>query len=125
MGIGCHYPNHLKTKRMTQENTKLYYFDPNRRVYELNAVKKNSPYYECYFIPLEVLYETDKEIVCRYGVVKKKTMEYACGRTKYKVYTESEKDDLVYFNENAHLLSERVRNASVTQLRAIEKILNT
>jgi hypothetical protein len=40
--------------------SRLYYFDQNRRIYELNSVKKSSPFYEGYFIPELVIFNTEK-----------------------------------------------------------------
>lgn len=102
----------------------LYYFDQNRRVYEMNDVKKNSPYHEGYFVPIEVVSETDKEIVCKHGVIKKKTMEYCLGRSKFKVFTERQKIDEVYVQENRHKIAEVVRLLSADKLRAVEAVLN-
>ncbi len=110
--------------RQTDVSSRLYYFDQNRRVYEMNGVKKNSPYHEGYFIPIKVVSENDKEIICEYGVIKKKTMEYHFGRTKYKVYTEQQKNDEVYVQENRHIIAEAVRCLSADRLRAVESILN-
>ncbi len=108
----------------TAVSSRLYYFDQNRRVYEMNGVKKSSPFHEGYFIPIKVVSETDKEIICEYGTIKKKTMEYHCGRSKYKVYTEEEKNDEVYVQENRHLIAEKVRTLPAEKLRMVEAVLN-
>ena len=104
--------------------SRLYYFDQNRRIYELNGVKKSSPFHEGYFIPIEVISENEKEIICKYGVVKKKTMEYHFGRSKFKVFTEQQKNDEVYVQENRHLIAEQVRTLSADKLRMVEAVLN-
>lgn len=105
-------------------SSRLYYFDQNRRIYEMNGIKKSSPFHEGYFIPIKVISENEKEIVCEYGTVKKKTMEYHWGRSKYKVYTEQEKNDEVYIQENRHLIAEKVRTLSADKLRMVESVLN-
>ncbi len=104
--------------------SRLYYFDQNRRIYELNGVKKSSPFHEGYFIPIEVISENEKEIICKYGVVKKKTMEYHFSRSKFNVFTEQQKNDEVYVQENRHLIAEQVRTLSADKLRMVEAVLN-
>ena len=104
--------------------SRLYYFDQNRRIYELNGVKKSSPFHEGYFIPIEVISENEKEIICKYGVVKKKTMVYHFSRSKFKVFTEQQKNDEVYVQENRHLIAEQVRTLSADKLRMVEAVLN-
>ena len=104
--------------------SRLYYFDQNRRIYELNGVKKSSPFHEGYYIPIEVISENEKEIICKYGVVKKKTMEYHFSRSKFKVFTEQQKNDEVYVQENRHLIAEQVRTLSADKLRMVEAVLN-
>lgn len=105
-------------------SSRLYYFDQNRRIYEMNGIKKSSPFHEGYFSPIKVVSENEKEIICEYGTIKKKTMEYHWGRTKYKVYTEEEKNDDVYVNENRHIIAEKVRTLSAEKLRMVEAVLN-
>lgn len=104
--------------------SRLYYFDQNRRIYELNGVKKSSPFHEGYFIPIEVISGNEKEIICKYGIVKKKTMEYHFSRSKFKVFTEQQKNDEVYVQENRHLIAEQVRTLSADKLRMVEAVLN-
>jgi hypothetical protein len=109
---------------MKYKDLKLFYFDQNRRVYEMNGVRKNSPYHEGYFIPIDIISETDNDIICEYGLVKKNTMEYHFGRSKFKVYTEQQKNDEVYVAENRHILAEAVRSLSAERLRKVDEILN-
>jgi hypothetical protein len=116
--------NGQPTLQQHNVGSRLYYFDQNRRVYEMNGIKKSSPFREGYFIPIKVVSETDKEIICEYGTIKKKTMEYHWGRSKYKVYTEQEKNDEVYVQENRHIIAEKVRTLSVEKLRMVEGVLN-
>jgi len=116
--------NDQPTLQQHNVSSRLYYFDQNRRIYEMNGIKKSSPFYEGYFIPIKVISENEKEIVCEYGTVKKKTMEYHWGRLKYKVYTEQEKNDEVYVQENRHLIAEKVRTLSADKLRVVESVLN-
>jgi hypothetical protein len=116
--------NGQPTLQQHNVSSRLYYFDQNRRIYEMNGVRKRSPYHEGYFIPIKVVSETDKEIICEYGTIKKKTMEYHFGRSKYKVYTEQQKNDDVYVQENRHTIAEKVRTLSADKLRMVEAVLN-
>jgi len=116
--------NGQPTLQQHNVSSRLYYFDQNRRIYEMNGVRKSSPYHEGYFIPIKVVSETDKEIICEYGTIKKKTMEYHFGRSKYKVYTEQQKNDDVYVQENRHTIAEKVRTLSADKLRMVEAVLN-
>ena len=116
--------NNQPTLQQHNVSSRLYYFDQNRRIYEMNGVRKSSPYHEGYFIPIKVVSETDKEIICEYGTIKKKTMEYHFGRSKYKVYTEQQKNDDVYVQENRHTIAEKVRTLSADKLRMVEAVLN-
>lgn len=107
------------------ENIKLYYYDINSRVYNLNGVKKNSPYEIGYYREINVVSENDNEYICEYGVVKKKDMKYVIGKSKYNTYTESEVTDMVFIAENRHLIAEKVRYIkSAELLRKIEKLIN-
>lgn len=90
----------------------------------MNGVKKNSPFHEGHFVPIKVISENEKEIICEYGIIKKKTMEYHFGRSKCKVYTEQEKNDDVYVQENRHIIAEKVRRLPADKLRAVEAVLN-
>lgn len=105
-------------------NTKLFYFDHNHRIYEMNGVKKSAPFQEGYYIPLTIVSETDKEYICQYGKIKKKTMQYHWGRQKFKVYTEQQKDDDVYVQENRHIIAEKVRKLPADKLRLVEELLD-
>lgn len=116
--------NGQPTLQQHNVSSRLYYFDQNRRIYKINGVPKSSPYHEGYFIPIKVVSETDKEIICEYGTIKKKTMEYHLGRSKYKVYTEQQKNDDVYVQENRHIIAEKVRTLSADKLRMVEAVLN-
>lgn len=103
----------------------FYYYDTNRRVYEMNGVKKSSPFEDGYYVRIKILSETDKEFICEPGVINKKTMLYNRGRgsEKRKVYTHKEKDDLVYIAENRHKIESRLRGLSADGLRKVEQIL--
>lgn len=102
---------------------KLFYFDQNRRVYEMNGVKKDRPYYIVHFKPLNIIGENEKEFICEYGVINKRSRMYSWGNSKFKTYTEREMMDEVYVEENRHILCERVRKSNANVLRQIEKLL--
>ncbi len=102
----------------------LYYFDQNSRVYEMNGVRKGSPYYRGYFRSINIVSETPKEFICQYGTINKISKMYNFGRGKFKTYTEKEMLDAVYVEENRHVIAENVRRANADTLREIEKILS-
>ena len=104
--------------------SRLFYFDQNSRVYEMNGKKSNSPFYRGYFRPIEVIGENDKEFICKYGVINKRSKMYSSGRGKFKTYTEQEMEDEIYVEENRHALSERVRKSNANVLRQIETLLD-
>lgn len=104
---------------------RLYRFDMNRRVYEMDGVKKLSPYQAGYYVPIEITSETETEYICEYGTINKKKMafSYGKGRGSEKVFTEKQKDDDVFISENRHKIMERLRSLSADELRKVEEIL--
>lgn len=119
--LSIYYNKNMSNKKPSDL---LYYFDQHHRVYEINGVKKSSPYYEGYFRPIKIVSENDKEMLSDYGIIKKKTMQYHYGRQKYKVFTQQQKDDEVYVQENRNTIAEKVRALSAEKLRLVEAILN-
>lgn len=102
----------------------FYHFDPNRRVYEKNGVRSNSPYYEDHFVKIEVIDETDKEYICRNGTINKRSMMYKINsNTRKKVYTEKEMQDDVYLENNAYKFSQLVMKLNADTLRKVEDLL--
>lgn len=101
----------------------LYYYDINRRVYEMNGVKQSAPFEEGYYVQIKVVSETDKEYICEYGTVNKKKMLYSWGRHKMRVLTEKEKQDGVFIAENRHKIADRLRRLGADALRQVEQIL--
>lgn len=89
----------------------------------MDGVKKGSPYHRGYFRLINIVGENEKEFICEYGVVNKKSGMYNWGRGKFKTYTEQEMLDDVYVAENRHLLAEKVRTLKADVLRQIENIL--
>ena len=108
---------------MKKEFPKLFYYDINRRVYEMNGVKKSSPYEEGHYVPINIVSETDKEYICEYGTISKRKMVYTLGRNKMRVITEKQKNDLIYFAENRYKIADRLRGLSADELRRVEAIL--
>ena len=102
----------------------VYQFDGNHRIYTKNGVAKSSPYYDEYFRPITILVETETEFRTKHGTITKRSLVYNCGRTKSAIYTEQQKTDMVYVEENAHLISEKVRRLSAEKLRLVEVIIN-
>jgi hypothetical protein len=88
----------------------------------MDGVKKSSPYHRGYFRTINIIGETEKEILCEYGVINKKSGMYSWGRTKLKTYTEQEMLDEIYVAENCHLLAEKTRRATADILRQIENV---
>lgn len=103
----------------------FYHFDPNRRVYEKNGVRSNSPYYEDHFVKIEVIDETDKEYICNFGrTINKRSMLYKIDRTtRKKIYTEKEMQDDVYLKNNAYKFSQLVMKLDADTLRKVEDLL--
>lgn len=104
----------------------FYHFDVNRRVYEKNGIRRNSPFYEEHFIKIEIVEETDKEYICQYGrTINKRSMLYKIdSSTRKKVFTEQEKEDNIYVNSKAHYLAELVRKSDANTLREVERLLS-
>lgn len=102
---------------------RLFYFDQNSRVYEMDGVKKSSPFHRGYFRQINIVGENAKELICEYGTVNKKSGMYNFGRGKFKTYTEQEMLDEVYVLENRYLLAEKVRTVKADVLRQIENLL--
>lgn len=112
---------------MTEENKPfpvLWWFDVNHRVYQKDGIKYNSPIYEEHFRPIEIIGENQKEYLCSYGTVNKKSRMYKRGRTdSFKTYTDEEKDDLSFATTYKYKASEAVRNLSVDNLRKLVEFL--
>ena len=106
-------------------STCFYHFDVNRRVYEKDGIKRNSPYYDEHFVKIEIIKETDKEYICQFGrTINKRSMLYKIdSSTRKKVFTEQEKEDDIYVNSKAHYLAELVRKSDANTLREVERLL--
>jgi hypothetical protein len=104
----------------------FYHFDVNRRVYEKDGIKRNSPYYDEHFVKIKIIEETDKEYICQFGgTINKRSMLYKIDSSKRKkVFTEQEKEDDIYVNSKAHYLAELVRKSGANTLREIERMLS-
>jgi hypothetical protein len=104
----------------------FYHFDVNRRVYEKDGIKRNSPYYDEHFVKIEIIEETDKEYICQFGrTINKRSMLYKIdSSTRKKVFTEQEKEDDIYVNSKAYRLAELVRKSDANTLRDIERLLS-
>ena len=120
--------NKTQTEQLPQDAVMpcFYYFDVNRRVYEKNGVRRNSPFYEEYFVKIQILEETDKEYICQYGrTINKRSMLYKINNsTRKKVFTEQEKEDDIYVNSKSHFLAELVRKSDANTLREVERLLS-
>lgn len=109
-------------------NDKFFVFDYNRRVYEKDGVKSSSPIYREHFREIKVTGETDREYLCSYGTINKRTMRFKWGKETQRVYTEQEMEADVFVNENRHKAAERVRSLSAEnadKLKAIIEILDS
>jgi type I restriction-modification system DNA methylase subunit len=104
----------------------FYHFDVNRRVYEKDGMKRNSPYYDEHFVKIEIIEETEKEYICKFGrTINKRSMLYKIdSSTRKKVFTEQEKEDDIYVNSKANSLAELVRKSDANTLREIEWLLS-
>jgi hypothetical protein len=104
----------------------FYHFDVNRRVYEKDGVKTNSPVYEEHFVKIEIIEETKKEYICKFGrTINKKSMLYKIDNsTRKRVFTEQEKEDDIYVSSKAYKLAELVRKSDANTLREVERLLS-
>ena len=120
--------NKTQTEQLPQDAVMpcFYYFDVNRRVYEKDGIKRNSPFYEEHFVKIQILEETDKEYICQYGrTINKRSMLYKINNsTRKKVFTEQEKEDDIYVNSKSHFLAELVRKSDANTLREVERLLS-
>ena len=104
----------------------FYHFDVNRRVYEKDGVKTNSPVYEEHFVKIEIVGENNKEYICQFGrTINKKSMLYKIdSSTRKKVFTEQEKEDDIYVSSKVYKLVELVRKSDANTLREVERLLS-
>ena len=106
-----------------KEEQIIYYFDDTSRVY---GKDRGAPIYEKHFRPIKIVEENDKEYICDYGVINKRSNLLTLGRgSKVKYYTEQEKNDDVYINNNRYKISQKImqeKNANI--LRKIDDIFN-
>jgi hypothetical protein len=104
----------------------FYHFDVNRRVYEKDGIRINTPFYDEYFVKIEIIEETDKEYICKFGrTINKRSMLYKIdSSTRKKVFTEQEKEDDIYVKSKAHSLAELVRKSDANTLREVERLLS-
>ena len=112
--------------RKTNVSCSFYYFDINRRIYEKNGVKSNSPFYEEHFVKINIIDENDKEYIDIFKkTINKRSMLYKINSTtRVKVFTEREKEEDVYVNSKSHKLAEMVRKSDADTLRKIEELLS-
>lgn len=100
------------------EYPKFYTFDLNRRIYEKNekGFSTGGPIYSEHFTELVVIDETDKEYICEHDQrINKKSMKsfYAsCPREKSAVYTEAEREAMIWRNENRYKLIRKVEHCN-------------
>ena len=104
----------------------FYHFDVNKRVYEKDGVKTNSPIYEEHFVKIQIVEENNKEYVCQFGrTINKKSMLYKIdSSTRKKVFTEQEKEDDIYVSSKVYKLAELVRKSDANTLREVERLLS-
>ena len=104
----------------------FYHFDVNKRVYEKDSVKTNSPIYEEHFVKIQIVEENNKEYICEFGrTINKKSMLYKIDNsTRKKVFTEQEKEDDIYVSSKAYKLAELVRKSDANTLREVERLLS-
>jgi type I restriction-modification system DNA methylase subunit len=104
----------------------FYHFDVNKRVYEKDGVKTNSPIYEEHFVKIEIIEENNKEYICQFGrTINKKSMLYKIdSSTRKRVFTEEEKEDDIYVSSKAYKLAELVRKSDANTLREVERLLS-
>lgn len=100
----------------------IYYFDGNHRIYAKN---KSRPIYKKYFIPMKIVGENKKEYIFDYGVINKRSGMLNLRGIKTEIFTEKEKQDNIYINDNAYRISEEIRCLNADKLKEIEKIIKS
>lgn len=102
----------------------VYYFDQNRRVYRED---KSGPIYKEYFRPLEIKDENDKEFILDWGTINKRSglLRFNRDRGTVRFFTEEEKEDMTYIEDNGYKLADKVRHIKdAGKLKMIAKILD-
>lgn len=82
----------------------LYTFDSNRRVYPKTGVMSNRPIFAEHFRLIEIVSETDKEYICRYGTINKRSMMLKQGSHRMETYTNAERLDMIWKNDHHYKL---------------------
>lgn len=93
----------------------VWLFDTNRRVYEKDGVKHNSPIYSEYFFKATINGETSRSFI----ILGKKFNK----KNPLGVYTEQQKEDKIWANSIRYDLIRKVERCEPSMLRKIEKIM--
>lgn len=91
------------------EYPKFFTFNLNRRVYKKDekGIGRGGPIYAEHFELREVIGETDKAYLTDGGSINKRSMKYcrdSWPREKYSVYTESEREAMIWKNDHRRKL---------------------
>jgi len=98
---------------------KLFYRDQNHRVYEVDGVRRDHPYEEGYYLPIEFV-----DGKAKYGKLSKDKKTIKFGSNSWKVFTEQEMIDNIYIQNNVYEISRMVLDLrDAVKLKAIKEIL--
>ncbi len=93
----------------------FYTFDRNRRVYKDDFVKEHrSPIYEKHFCEVEIIGENEKEFIVSNGrtINKRSMMLKGYLNDRHKLYSQKEKDDMVFIKEFGYPISKVISTLS-------------
>ncbi|MCK9599664.1 MAG: hypothetical protein M0R06_11530 [Sphaerochaeta sp.] len=100
----------------------IYIFDGNFRVYPKDG---GACIYSEHFRPYTIVSETDKEYVCDYGIINKRSGMFK-RNPRYKpqhIFTEAQKNDSVFQQAHSYKISEDVRRLDATMLRKVAELI--
>ena len=93
---------------------KVWLFDFNRRVYPKNGSISNSPIYSEYFYQATIDGETSRSWIVLCQKFPKKN--------PIGLYTDKQKADKIWVNENRYRIVKLVENCSIEKLKQIEEL---
>lgn len=102
-----------------------YTFDLNRRVYarDGNGRSHGGPIYAEHFRPIKIVGENEREYICEYGTINKRSKKYTVGRDKWEIYTEEEREAAIWRNNHRHRLTRHIeRIQDVALLKKIAEL---
>lgn len=104
----------------------FYTFDGNRRVYKDDFGKEHrSPIFEKHFCKVEIIGENEKEFIVSNGrtINKRSMMLKGYSNDRHKLYTQKEKDDMVFIKEFGYPISKVISTLSADTLHKVKELL--